>query len=127
MSARPNPRKSSLAALSPITTQPDQANEVVEPAQSSAPAASKSPAAKATTRATKYPPKVSFYQHPDDTARMRGALLHTLATEGSRTMSQFINQAVMAEVARLEGKYNNGEPFPAVGASELPQGRPMGA
>ena len=49
-----------------------------------------------------------------------------MATEGSRSLSQFINQAVMAEVERLERKYNNGEPFPPVGARELPQGRPMG-
>ena len=33
---------------------------------------------------------------------------------------------VMAEVERLERKYNGGQPFPAVGARELPQGRPMG-
>ena len=30
------------------------------------------------------------------------------------------------EVERLEAKYNNGKPFPPVGARELPQGRPMG-
>ena len=61
-----------------------------------------------------------------DTDRIRGAILHTMATEGSRSLSQFINQAVMAEVERLERKYNGGQPFPAVGARELPQGRPMG-
>lgn len=78
------------------------------------------------TEATKYPPKVSFYQDPEDTARVRGAILHTMATEGSRSMSQFIHQAVMAEVERLETKYNGGRPFPPVGTRELPQGRPMG-
>lgn len=57
---------------------------------------------------------------------MRGALLHTQITEGSRSLSAFINHAVMAEVERLEAKYNAGQPFPAVGARELPQGRPMG-
>ena len=70
--------------------------------------------------------KVSFYQERADTDRIRGAILHTMATEGSRSLSQFINQAVMAEVERLERKYNGGQPFPAVGARELPQGRPMG-
>ena len=35
-------------------------------------------------------------------------------------------RGVMAEVERLERKYNGGQPFPAVGARELPQGRPMG-
>lgn len=57
---------------------------------------------------------------------MRAALLHTLVTEGPRSLSQFIHIAVMAEVERLERKYNKGKPFPAVGTRELPQGRPMG-
>lgn len=75
----------------------------------------------------KYPAKVSFYQDPADTDRVRGAILHTMTTEGPRSLSQFIHQAVMAEVARLEHKYNDGQPFPSVGARELPQGRPMGS
>ena len=45
-----------------------------------------------------------------------------MTTEGSRNLSQFIHKAVMAEVERLEAKYNNGQPFPPVGARELPQG-----
>lgn len=57
---------------------------------------------------------------------MRGAILNTMTTEGARSLSQFIHHAVMVEVERLEAKYNNGEPFPRVGARELPQGRPMG-
>lgn len=76
--------------------------------------------------APKYRPKVSFYQDPADTDRVRGAILHTMATEGPRTLSQFIDRAVMAEVVRLEKKHNGGQPFPPVGARELPQGRPMG-
>lgn len=56
---------------------------------------------------------------------MRGAILHTITTEGARKLTQFINAAVMAEVERLEAKYNGGQPFPAVGARELPQDRPM--
>ncbi|MBS1673121.1 MAG: hypothetical protein JSS74_04070 [Actinobacteria bacterium] len=86
---------------------------------------SSTPAAKATAK-TKYPPKVSFYQDPADTDRMRAALLHTMATENYRNLSQFVNEAVMEKVARLEKTYNGGNPFGAVGARELPQGRPMG-
>lgn len=100
-----------------------------EPQPAAAPAATTpAPARKAPTRraGNKYPPKVSFYQDPDDTDRVRGAILHTMAAEGPRSLSQFINKAVMTEVERLERKYNNGQPFPAVGA-ELPQGRPMGS
>lgn len=75
---------------------------------------------------TKYPPKVSFYQDPEDTARVRGAILHTMTTEGSRSLSAFIHHAVMVEVERLEAKYNGGRPFAPMGVRELPQGRPMG-
>ena len=69
----------------------------------------------------KYPHKVSFYQDPEDTARVRGAILYTMTIEGNRNLSQFVNRAVMAEVERPETKYNNGELFPSVGAREMPQ------
>ena len=39
---------------------------------------------------------------------------------------RLFTEVPLAEVERLEAKYNNGQPFPAVGARELPQGRPMG-
>ena len=73
----------------------------------------------------KHPNKVSFYQEPEDTARLRGAVLHTMIAEGHRSLSQFVIRAVMKEVQRLEEKYNDGEPFPAVAANEMPQGRPQ--
>lgn len=65
---------------------------------------------------------MSFYQDPADTDRVRGAILYTMTTEGNRNLSQFVNDAVMGEVERLEAKYNNGKPFPPVKARELPQG-----
>ena len=126
--------KSSLAGSSPVAP---PAQPAVEPAQRAVEAAPAQPqtvtsapqpaAAAATAKAKpKYPPKVSFYQDPEDTARVRGAILHTMTTEGARNLSQFIHQAVMAEVERLETKYNGGQPFPPVEARGLPQGRPMG-
>lgn len=72
-----------------------------------------------------YPHKVSFYQDRDDTARMRGAVLATRDDEGYRSMSEFIDAAVLAEVERLESKYNNGEPFPLVEANRGHAGRPL--
>ena len=45
-----------------------------------------------------------------------------MTTEGNRNLSQFVNDAVMAKVVELEVKYNDGQPFPAVGARGLPQG-----
>nr|WP_181716208.1 hypothetical protein [Cryobacterium sp.]QJS06010.1 hypothetical protein [Cryobacterium sp.] len=137
---RPAPRKSSLTGSSPIAPPAPAAAEPAAPA-AAAPAAAEvkqpapatkaksTPAAKpaaATDGKKKYPPKVSFYQDPEDTGRVRGAILHTQVAEGSRSLSQFIAEAVMEKVEALEAKYNNGEPFPAIGARELPQGRPMG-
>ncbi len=143
MSGRPAPRRSSLTGSSPIApptpaaAEPpapaavaEPAPEVAQPVPSRTPATTprRAPAAKpaANPDGRKYPPKVSFYQHPDDTARVRAAFLHTQVSEGARSLSQFIDQAVMEKVEALEAKYNNGEPFPAIGARELPQGRPMG-
>ena len=129
---RPEPRKSSLAGNTPIAPPPAPAPAAAqESVEQATPAAAAMPAPKAERKApaktgSKYPPKVSFYQDREDTDRVRGALLHTMASEGSRSLSQFIHEAVMAEVERLEAKYNNGQPFPRVPARELPQGRPMG-
>ncbi len=125
MSNRPAPRKSSLAGSSPVAPPAQPAAAPAPSAVDPAPAQPVAPSSTAKAK-PKYPPKVSFYQDPEDTARVRGAILHTMTTEGARTLSQFIHQAVMAEVERLEAKYNGGQPFPAVGARELPQGRPMG-
>lgn len=77
------------------------------------------------TAPRKHPNKVSFYQEPEDTARLRGAVLHTMIAEGHRSLSQFVIRAVMKEVQRLEEKYNDGKPFPAVAANQMPQGRPQ--
>ena len=124
---RPAPRKSSLAGSTPVTPPPAElAPTAPAPQAPAAPAAEERPAAAAPEKKSKYPPKVSFYQDPADTARVRGAILHTQVAEGTRSLSDFINNAVMAEVQRLEAKYNDGQPFPGVGARGLPQGRPLG-
>ncbi|MBO3662710.1 ParB family protein [Microbacterium stercoris] len=138
--SRPAPRRSSLAGSSPVTPpqakqastqpvddEPVDAAPVVEPvaAPTSRPRSSSTSTTKAGTKKA-YPPKVSFYQDREDTDRVRGAILHTMATEGYRGLSQFIHLAVMEKVEQLEKKYNGGKPFPAVSARELPQGRPMG-
>lgn len=136
---RPAPRKSSLAGSSPITPPPaatapaavdatgwtaeqHEDNDQVQQTIRLQEAERAEGAAKAARREPKSRAKVSFYQDPADTDRVRGAILYTMTTEGSRNLSQFIHKAVMAEVERLEAKYNNGQPFPPVGARELPQG-----
>lgn len=112
MSNRPTPRRSGLAGKSAVA--PPTAPQT-EP--HAAPVPTKSKSAKG---------KVSFYQHPEDTSRVRGALLYTMGREEFRTLSDFINIAVMREVERLEKTYNDGQPFGAVAAGEIPQGRPLG-
>lgn len=131
MSARPAPRRSSLAGSSPIAppAAPEPAAEQrTRAAAAPAPAAQTdaAPAEKPAPAKPKYPPKTSFYQDTEDADRMRAAIFYTLTTEGKRTLSEFINDAVKTEVERLERKYNDGKPFPPVKARELPQGRPMG-
>lgn len=127
---RPSPRKSPLSGSSPVAPPPAETPET-KPTPAAAPAAAAKPAAAPVTRKAEEPStsgkkkwrhKVSFYQDPADTDRVRGAILHTMVQEGNRNLSQFVNDAVMAKVEELEAKYNHGEPFPAVGARELPQG-----
>ena len=122
---RPPARRSSLAGASPITTPAPEADEAAPPASTSTSSTSSTSSTRRTTT-PKPRAKVSFYQEPEDTDRVRGAILHTMTTEGSRNLTQFINAAVMREVERLEAKYNGGRPFPPIGPGELPQGRPMG-
>lgn len=113
--SRPVPRRSSLAGSSPVNP-PGEPTAPPEPKRGDPTPTVKEPAKR----------KVGFYQDPSDTARVRGAIVHTGASEGPRTLSQFIDRAVMAEVERLEAKYNDGQPFPPVGVREIPTGRPMG-
>lgn len=140
--SRPAPRRSSLTGSSPITPPAPAAAEVPAPpledaeptSQPAAPPRGRksgqgetvTPSGVVVQQGKKFPHKVSFYQDAEDTARVRGAILHTQVSEGTRSLSQFISQAVMDKVEELEAKYNNGEPFPPIGARQLPQGRPMG-
>lgn len=111
--ARPTPRRSALAGASPITPTSD----TKKPEQALRPEKDTS------TDKRKWRHKVSFYQDPEDTERVRAAILHTMLTEeANRNLSQFINDTVMAEVERLEAKYNGGKPFKGVPSGEMPRG-----
>ena len=120
---RPSPRKSSLSGSSPVSPPPAETPETKPTPAAEPTAAPVTHTAEApSTSGKKWRHKVSFYQDPADTDRVRGAILYTMTTEGHRNLSQFVSHAVMKEVRRLEVKYNHGEPFPAVGAREIPQG-----
>lgn len=124
MSTNRTPRRSALSGASAVRSpQPEQAERAVpheETAQ--APAAKRKTAQTATKQQ-----KVGFYQHPEDAARMRGAFRRTNGEEGDRSLSDFIQKAIMAEVERREKLYNNGQPFEAVLPGEGPVGRPEGS
>jgi len=121
-----------IAEETPVSTAAPAANK---PRKASTPQA-ESRTDEATTPATTtpavpsapraHPHKVTFYQEADVTARVRGTLLHTQIAEGTRSLSQFINEAVMKRVEELEQQYNGGEPFPSIGSRQLPAGRPLG-
>lgn len=124
---RPTPRKSSLAGSSPIA--PPPAAAPAQPAPSTpaaAPAPAVEPAAAPRPRRSAGGNKVAFYMSAQDAARMRGALRNTQHLTYVRGLSDFIAQAVMSEVERLERKHNDGQPWEPVGPGEIPTGRPMG-
>ncbi|WP_316295810.1 ParB family protein [Clavibacter michiganensis] len=121
----------------------DERSETTEPSPPEAPGAlivheapaatapvSTPPVAASTPTAPAVKPprtKVSFYSHPDDADRARGAFLHTQIQEGHRTLSGFIDSAVMDKVKQLEEHYNGGKPFPSVAPGGMAKGRPMGS
>lgn len=146
MSARPKPRKSTLTQHNPVDPAPQAVQPSAPPVVEKAPVIEEAPKRKVRPSAPeskpvaspvpseavvetpkpKTKPKVSFYQDAASTARARGAMFHTAVHEGARTWSEFLDHAVMREVERLEREYNDGKPFPSMGAGALPQGRPMG-
>lgn len=78
-----------------------------------------------TDRAQEGQRKVSVYLDRELDARMRAALLHTMAAEGHRSLSEFVARALLYEVTRLEARYNGSAPFVLPGLGELPRGRPL--
>jgi len=105
-------RKSSLSGASPVA-----------PAQ---PATQMSEQPARPRRASQSKHKLSIYQDPEDTARLRAAFRLALAEGKDRSFSDFINRLLMTEVERLEAQHNGGRPFQGVGAGEIPTGRPVG-
>ncbi len=115
MSSRPTPRRSGLAGKSPVVPPVSAVDHDL--------GAKTAPSQRVLEAKKK---KVSFYQDEDRTARARGAHLYTMAQEGTRSLSEFIDKAVMDAVEQLEAKHNDGKPFPSVKAGGIPQGRPVG-
>lgn len=124
MSTNRTPRRSALSGASAVRSpQPEQAERAITQEEAPPPPAAKRKTAPTATKQQ----KVGFYQHPEDAARMRGAFRRTNGEEGDRSLSDFIQKAIMAEVERREKLYNNGQPFEAVLPGEGPVGRPEGS
>lgn len=133
MSNRPTPRKSSLSG-SPVTppalAQTPQerpaaaAAPIAPPAVAEHPKGAQSAAGKASKPART--PKISIYQHPEDSGRTRAAVLALQRFESATTLSKFANDAIMEKVARVEAQYNGGEPFEPIGTGVMTVGRRMG-
>lgn len=121
---QPTRRKSSLTGRSPVAPAQPAAEPVAQPIIETPAAPAEQPAR--PRRASQSKHKLSIYQDPEDTARLRAAYRHTLAASTDRSFSDFINRVLMTEVERLEAQHNGGKPFQGVGAGEIPTGRPVG-
>ena len=114
---RPTPRKSSLSSASPFDhpTAPEAAQEAPAVAPASTTPA---PAAKSATEPLSAaekgekpgkPPKITIYQHPDDSARMRGAIVSPASCNVSRAawfsvgMSSLPHRSTDGQHARADG------------------------
>lgn len=122
---QPARRKSSLTGTSPVApAQPAETPPPKVPAQQPAQQPAEEPAR--PRRASQSKHKLSIYQDPEDTARLRAAYRLVLAQGKDRSFSDFINRVLITEVERLEAEHNGGRPFQGVGAGEIPTGRPVG-
>ena len=121
---QPARRKSSLSGTSPVVPARPGAEPIAQAVIKTSPAPADQSAR--PRRASQSKHKLSIYQDPEDTARLRAAYRQTLAASTDRSFSDFINRLLMTAVEQLEAEHNGGQPFEGVGAGEIPTGRPVG-
>lgn len=56
-------------------------------------------------------PKVSFYADEDEQARANAAWLHTAGHTGHKTLTSFLETAMIKYARELESEYNDSKPF----------------
>ncbi|MBA8965072.1 hypothetical protein JOJ86_007438 [Rhodococcus percolatus] len=61
--------------------------------------------------------KMGFYT--GESGRIRAAYLHTRGQERAETFGEFMENAVLEKIERLEGQYNGGEQWPSVDAGTI--------
>lgn len=122
---KPEPRRSALSAEHPYA--PQEPAERVPVTPEPAPAPSTPPAPKETPAPSKAGDKkpMSVRATLADQARIRAAFMATNSAERHGSLSDFITRATLDKVAQLEHQYNDGKPWPAVGAGDVPTGRPL--
>lgn len=96
----------------PVVQEPEMPVEVPAPAQ------------RASEAATVEKKKMGFWVSQDIVDRIRNAYGPTSRLEGHRSLSDLAARALETEAARLEEKYNDGEPFPPDEIG-IPRGRPL--
>ena len=138
LAPRPKPAAGALLKQNrPVSTPPSPSVEPQDDASASTPAEPSRPrtrstrnAAKARTTSKKQAAgnKVQLTADvlEDVRGRARAAYRAAAYFEQVATFSQFIENAVIAEVQRIEAAYNDGTPLEPV-TENLPSGRPAGA
>lgn len=113
MSTRPEPRKSPLTGLSPITPQ-----NTAPPA----PAPHTDAPARATTRSSSFD-KLTIRVDSDLAGRARAAFWATAHITGCRSLAEWISEAIADKLTRQEDEHNAGTPYEPVPAGTIPTGR----
>lgn len=123
MSTERKRRTSSLAGLTPVTTQvapepPAEAPAVQAPA---APAVrpTAQPAKKSGSR------KMNYYADEDQQGRIRAAYYVGRDRYGWQNLTDMQNKIIMQRVEELEREFNGGAPFEAVHPGSISRGRPL--
>lgn len=134
-SAAPQPEEAALVqqVVEAPAAAPVQAPAAVQapPVQVEAPAPVQAPAQPAQQAPEEEPvpePKVkmvktSVRHTEDDAARVRATYIAAMRHHRRRSMSDWLNDVILAECARLEDELNGGQPFDE--DPELPRGRPI--
>lgn len=118
---RPERRKSSLAGESPVTSRPMPPSNPVEPPAQQSPATQSAQAKSAKNERR----KMNYYADSDQDGRIRAAYYAGRDERGWRNLSDMHAEIIMAEVEKLESRYNNGEHFDPMPPGTGPVGRPL--
>lgn len=110
-SARPSPKKSALAGLSPLTPPTDGDWSARKNSGQRSPSKFDGKA------------KLTISIDGDLAGRARNAYWATSHVTGVRSLSDWIADAIQRKLTEVELEHNGGEPFPPLDAGQIPTGR----